>query len=517
MEEGQQAPGASELCQHLKSIVAECLGEVCGGGGHSTMEWNETMRQLASSTISLTCSKANSTPLKGKPWDIEVRTALSYFHRFKDATSSSFTAESDLGLVRTMDSPLALARLLLLCLEQSTRDLGYCLDIRCNDAGIICITTQHRFLALRKSGRLPCPHCCQWPKGDKGLWWHIQQSHAQNHSDAMATAVNTMTTNAIVVYDSDNVKLHASHQPAQREAKITQLHSSLPITDAVEIAQQGDVHAMKGLIRQGFDPSTSIDKKGASLLLWAAGSGRLDMAKLLIEMGCDPSFAQRGKRGFQGRTALHWAARNGHLELVQYLVQDCEVCLESTTVDGTTAFCWAAWQGHLNVMEYLFAHGCNVSSVNSFGCNAALWAAQGNGSPDMIHWLDSFGCSCLVLNDNHHGVLHKAAQRGKRSLCEWFFENKVKDLTTQVSILEMIRPDSDGCVPSDLAGMEGHETLAEYLAAQEKLILERYVTNAKPLIVPSWLETAAPMVADSVWEPFAGVKRMRFAAKQYIT
>lgn len=95
-----------------------------------------------------------------------------------------------------------------------------------------------------------------------------------------------------------------------------------------------------------------MDQRGASPLMWAAGSGQLGIVRYLIEeCGCEPSQPQKGKRSFSGRTALHWAARNGHFPVVEYLVCYCELDLEAATIDGTTAFCWASWQGHLPIME----------------------------------------------------------------------------------------------------------------------------------------------------------------------
>ena len=495
---------ASEACQTLKSLVANCFEELAGG--KSTPEWRDETKKLAASTISLSNSKTND--LLGKPWDIEIRTALSYFHRYKDRAFGSLELESDLGIVRTFASPQDFARLLLLSLEEATRSIGLTLDIRCNDAGILCVTTESRLLLLRNSGRLPCPNCCQWLKGEKGLWWHFQEQHKQNHSDAMSTVASTITTNAIIPYGANvpgdcAFQSHIQSIPQQ---------PTPTLSDPVEIAQSGNVLAMQELIRQGLDPSTYIDNKGASLLLWAAGAGQLDMAKLLIVRGCSPDFCQRGKRGFQGRTALHWAARNGHLDMVVYLTQEHKVCLDAKTVDGTTAFCWAAWQGHEHIMKYLHAQGCDVSSVNSFGCNAALWAAQGSGSAQIIAWLDAIGCSCLVLNDNNHGILHKAAQRGKHDVCDWFLRIKLTSPGANRLGIDMICPDSDGCLSSDLAGMEGHEALAQYLATQEQTIVEES-SRLRPVIMPSWLCDASPMIADSIWEPWAGVKRLRYATR----
>lgn len=104
--------------------------------------------------------------------------------------------------------------------------------------------------------------------------------------------------------------------------------------------------------QDGYNPRESCDRNGASLLLWAAGSGQLRIVRYLIETcGCSPDLPQRGKRSFSGRTALHWASRNGQLEVVRYLVEKCDVNVDASTADGTTALCWSSWQGHLPVMR----------------------------------------------------------------------------------------------------------------------------------------------------------------------
>jgi ankyrin repeat protein len=79
-----------------------------------------------------------------------------------------------------------------------------------------------------------------------------------------------------------------------------------------------------------------------------------------------PTESQSGRRGYDGRSALHWAARNGHLDVVRWLVDDCGCNSDTSSADGTTPFCLAAWQGHLAVCRFLATRGADVHRANSF-------------------------------------------------------------------------------------------------------------------------------------------------------
>lgn len=268
-------------------------------------------------------------------------------------------------------------------------------------------------------------------------------------------------------------------------------------------------------MQNGYLPAQEMDKKGASPLMWAAGSGHLSIVRYLVEVGgCDPNQPQQGKRSFSGRTALHWAARNGNLDVVEYLVRKCGVDVEAATIDGTTAFCWASWQGHIPIMEFLSEDGADVHTLNHFGCNAVLWAAQGKGDTRIMEWLQLKGCEMTKVNNNGHGVLHKAAQRGQQPVCNWFFDTWIKVSTDGTTALKLVGPDTEGYCPSDLAGMEGHDDLAREIAAMEMDLIENLLMEYGDL--PSWLTATQEGISMRVsekelftWERFGGQRRMR--------
>jgi hypothetical protein len=210
-------------------------------------------------------SSSNNSTIDGKPWDFEVRTAPALFHRFKSlrrcrattrrcplsatrregkddddereqeyAAGSSASAAnaadddadtvvveppppptyywqitSDMGLIRTIYSPVELATLLGLLVEQELEQLQFpgC-DVRVAlPSGFLLIVSPRRQRALRLAGRLPCRHCPMWLKGEKGLWWHEQEQHGTDHAIATATAASMTqrATDALVLYDKKNV------------------------------------------------------------------------------------------------------------------------------------------------------------------------------------------------------------------------------------------------------------------------------------------------------------------------
>ena len=248
---------------------------------------------------------------------------------------------------------------------------------------------------------------------------------------------------------------------AARVAEAARLKRQLP--PGLDAAREGDVEALRRLVRGGWDALHTVDRHGSNALHYAAGSGRLEACAFLVdELGVPATRTQPR----DGRTALHWAARNGHAAVCSWLVER-GVAADVGTHDGTRPLHWAVWQGHLDVCELLLERRADLHSRNRFGCNAIQWAAQSDSSRglDVCRWLLGRGLDLSLLNCNGHSALHKAAVKGQRAVCEWLLSDEVRLGAAHV------QPDGDGNAPSTMARLEGFTELAAYLEASERALL----------------------------------------------
>ena len=478
----------------------------------------------------------------------------------KASKSPKLLLTSDLGVQRTVQSACEWSQKMLPLLDDRL-PRGW--DCRVHpQSGFLLLVSPERALALRDAGRRPCPSCSLWPKGgEKGLWWHQQQQHGVHHASATASAAQTRVVQALVLYQEPETlsellaSLGTENSINNSNSQLQNDSNDSSISDkekAFQYAADGDLQALRQSISEKhIDPANDIDSRGASVLLWAAGGGHIDTVRYLVEdCHCDPATKQKQhKRGFAGRTALHWACRKGHLEVVQYLLDPSTAAggpklLWDRTADGTNCIGWAAWQGQLDIMKWIYSTYQHQSypeavslgeqnimedcflTVNKFGCNALLWAAQGTADAEAMDWLVRVAKVSLThINSNGHGILHKAGQRNRPEIASWLqsflrellatidvdeiHASPLSDIPTKTMserIMPLIGPDEEGCTPSDLAGIEGHIELAVQMWEMEKAtflaILAR--TQSWPM---SWTEN--PIALLDSWGPGCGVARFR--------
>lgn len=89
-------------------------------------------------------------------------------------------------------------------------------------------------------------------------------------------------------------------------------------------------------------------RDGNTALMWAAWSGALEAAKLLVRYRADPLASNRN-----GCTVAHWAASGGSLDVCRYLRDVCGVDFTEPNLGGNTPLTHAVAFGRSDVVRWL--------------------------------------------------------------------------------------------------------------------------------------------------------------------
>ncbi|XP_058120385.1 protein fem-1 homolog B [Anopheles ziemanni] len=152
-----------------------------------------------------------------------------------------------------------------------------------------------------------------------------------------------------------------------------QVHTPLIIA-----CMNGHADVVRVLLTQG---PADLEKEGCVKLhgemtqgvtaLWvAAGLGRLNIVKLLIQHGAQVDHATR-----KGSTPLRAACFDGRLDLIQYLVAH-QANVDTANVYNNTCLMIAAYKNYVDVLQYLLEQGARVNEQAQCGASALFYAAE---------------------------------------------------------------------------------------------------------------------------------------------
>jgi ankyrin repeat protein len=135
-------------------------------------------------------------------------------------------------------------------------------------------------------------------------------------------------------------------------------------------ATEGDGAAVARLLAAGANPNALVPGRRPSgevfqttALSAAAGNGRLEVVRLLLDGGADPSLADGG-----GFTPLMYAALDDHLEVLRLLLGRGATVDAVSPDTGLTAFHLACGNNRAECAEELARAGCDVSFKEYSGC-----------------------------------------------------------------------------------------------------------------------------------------------------
>lgn len=179
-------------------------------------------------------------------------------------------------------------------------------------------------------------------------------------------------------------------------------------------ARTGSVGAVRALLEAGADATTTEPVQGQTALMWAAAQGHGGVAQALIEEGADlhaRSLVRRrtvhiGSRygdrtsytgvvdtNKGGYTALLFAARSGQIDAARVLVE-AGANVDDVSADGTSALTLAAHSGQGEFAAFLLANGADANARGSG--YTALHAAVLRGDLALIDALGAVGANMDV-------------------------------------------------------------------------------------------------------------------------
>lgn len=153
--------------------------------------------------------------------------------------------------------------------------------------------------------------------------------------------------------------------------------------------------------------------KNASALWIAAGSGHMNVVKLLVKHGANVNHCTE-----TNSTPLRAACFDGRLDIVQYLVNH-NADINLPNIYNNTTLMIAAYKGHNEVVEYLLQKGAKVN--HQANCQAtALHYSSECGHLEICTMLLEYGADVNIKNEYGIAPFLQAAERTKEDVVEMF-------------------------------------------------------------------------------------------------
>ncbi len=127
-------------------------------------------------------------------------------------------------------------------------------------------------------------------------------------------------------------------------------------------------------------------------LLRAAGEGKLDEVKMLLDAGANKDAAD-----YSGMTALMGAALEGKQEVVKLLIEE-GANKDAADYNGGTALMGAAFKGEQEVVELLLEAGADKDAADYIGMTALMGAAL-EGKQEVVKMLLNAGANKDAATD----------------------------------------------------------------------------------------------------------------------
>ncbi|XP_046577171.1 ankyrin repeat domain-containing protein 50-like [Haliotis rubra] len=213
----------------------------------------------------------------------------------------------------------------------------------------------------------------------------------------------------------------------------------------------GHFGMVKNVLKYYSDYINSRDNHGETPLMKAVSEGHIYVFDFLVSLGANVSHAADN-----GDNILHLASTGGHTKMVQYILSQDLVNINSRGKYGATPLMKAAHKGHMEIFKYLVGMKADVSQVDDDGDNILHYASIGEHTKIVQYIL-----SLDLVDINSRGKYGRTAL----TRAVYYGQRKVLDLLASKGGLTNL-VDAEGQSILHLASLGGRVEMVKYILSQ---------------------------------------------------
>ena len=179
-------------------------------------------------------------------------------------------------------------------------------------------------------------------------------------------------------------------------------------------ARRGNLKEVERQLALGVNVNSRHFFTRDTTLIEAAGHGRVEIVKLLIDRGADVNLKGEAWYG-----PLHAAAYGGHVEVVKLLLDNGA---DVNIFNHDKPLHYAAKNGHIEVAEMLIAHGADINA-RGMSKQTPLGTAVSNRQEEMVEYLLSKGADVNAGANYGCTPLHRAVSGRNMELARLLSEH----------------------------------------------------------------------------------------------
>ncbi|XP_046564994.1 putative ankyrin repeat protein RF_0381 [Haliotis rubra] len=223
------------------------------------------------------------------------------------------------------------------------------------------------------------------------------------------------------------------------------------LTPLMLAALKGHHDVFEYLHKRGAD-MTLTDRGGDHILSMASVGGNMDIVKYAVTE--KPYLINRTRN--DGRTSLMWAAWHGRETIFVYLL-DNGAGYMSMDNDGDNILHYASHGGHTVIVEKVLADSkIDVDSSDRYGRTAVMEAVK-QGYEQVFDILVGYGCDISHIDNDGNNVLHVACRGGHVAMVEHVLSQTNVDINSR---------GKDGATPLMFAARGRHRGVFDLLVAK---------------------------------------------------